>query len=462
MNDKNQPKGEKSKNKDNIQPQQDQKKDPNLSTAKRKHSGLESNRQGEKQEQTNQKNPKSPAKTNTGTLFSYNQMMIFGFIIRMGYVFLNETYNIHTDIDYHVYTEGARELSRGKSPYARYTYRYTPLLAYMMLPNLHLPFFGKILFNLFDLVSVHYVNLYLRRIKSVSQPTRFKALLFCLLNPFMIYINGRGSCESISVMLLAGAIYHMRLSDEDKHRYSNLVIASLFYGLLVHFRLYPAIFGLTIYMYINRGRILPRLGILIFGIGTVAVNALLSLYFYREFGEIFLEECYLYHLKRKDPRHNYSLFWISTVYDYFSMDGNGGLLNMMENGRLILGIRLVLIVVVAASYRKNHLMAMLIQTFVFTTLNTVYTAQYVVWEVQLLPYLLIDNYCLDGRKKYGFWLMIGVWFVNLEVWAYFSGKFEHGGENSLYTMHLVNIGYFLIRVLFVSYFVEGKKNRVRF
>ena len=391
--------------------------------------------------------------------FSYPVMIIGAIALRFGFFAINEIFTITTDIDYHVYTEGARELVNGGNPYDRFTYRYTPLIAYMMIPNLTVPFFGKILFNVLDLWAIAYMDLFLRRIPGLTSVQRYKSLSFWALNPFMAYINGRGSCESVSLLLLAAMLYHLRLANYRKAEKFNIMLSGVLYGLLIHFRIYPVIFGLTLYIYINKQRVFPRLNILIFGILTIAVNVVLVSFFYKLYGDLFLQECYLYHLKRKDPRHNYSLFWIQTVFEYFTQTP---LFPIPNIGRLLLFVRLGLICVVSIAWRKQHLYAMLIQTFIFTTLNTVYTAQYIIWEIQLLPYLLADSDVYSRSKKGPFWLLILLWFINLEYWAVESNKFEHLGRNTFYMMHFANLGYFLVRVLFLHYFIENRIGKLAY
>ena len=59
----------------------------------------------------------------------------------------------YTDTDYHVFTDAAQHVADGSSPYARLTYRYTPLTAYICLVNVYIhPIAGKLIFSLIDIL----------------------------------------------------------------------------------------------------------------------------------------------------------------------------------------------------------------------------------------------------------------------------------------------------------------------
>lgn len=398
---------------------------------------------------------KSKSSKDRSLFFNFGNLFFWGSVLRFGFLLLNEAFDISTDIDYHVYTEGAMEaLKKDGNPYSRGTYRYTPLIAYLMVPNLTIPWFGKALFNLFDLLAIFYMDLYLKKVQGLGEAERYKALAFWALNPFMAYINGRGSCESVALLLFAMMLYHVRLVHDKVAERVNSLLGGLFYGLLIHFRLYPVIFALSLYIYINRQKFWPRLNIWIFGLTAIAVNVALIAFFYQMYGEVFLDECFLYHLRRKDPRHNYSIFWINTVYDYFHQPEG---FSIIDSGNLLMALRLSLIALAAFSFGRKYLYALLVQTFIFTSFNTVYTAQYAVWETQLLPYVLADTKCYQKEKKWAFWGLVLCWFVMMEVWAVFSGAFEHRGLNTQYYMHVANLGYFLIRVLFIHFVIDNRK-----
>ncbi len=60
----------------------------------------------------------------------------------------------YTDIDYAVVTDAAAAVATGGSPFRRATYRYTPLLAWVSLPNVWLhPAAGKLIFCGADLLA---------------------------------------------------------------------------------------------------------------------------------------------------------------------------------------------------------------------------------------------------------------------------------------------------------------------
>lgn len=110
----------------------------------------------------------------------------------------------YTDIDYRVYTDAARFLADGKSPYARSTYRYSPLLAILMVPNIWIhDVMGKVMFCIADIVSAMLMQKLMTDYRRVPQEKQWMGLAVWLFSPFTVTISTRGNGEAmVTVMLL--------------------------------------------------------------------------------------------------------------------------------------------------------------------------------------------------------------------------------------------------------------------
>lgn len=160
----------------------------------------------------------------------------------------------YTDIDYFVFTDAARYVSRNRSPYARDTYRYTPLLAWLLYPTSWGGAwfdFGKLIFSAGDLVTGLLIYLTLRAYSPSGAATpamsRDRALKYAsiwLLNPMVANISTRGSSEGLLAVIVTALLWatvrgHARL-------------AGALLGLGVHFKIYPFIYAVSILWWWDR------------------------------------------------------------------------------------------------------------------------------------------------------------------------------------------------------------------
>ena len=229
----------------------------------------------------------------------------------------------YTDIDYFVFTDAARYTSLGLSPYDRETYRYTPLLAWLLLPTARpgaIWFsFGKAVFAASDIIAGWLIFLVLRSPARGRMSTQcaLKFASIWLLNPMVATISTRGSSEGllgIMVVALVWAVTHQRIK-----------LAGVFLGLAVHFKIYPFIYGPTILWYLDSpgppqkflsqftAKTLlrsishfftpARITLLLTSLTTFTI---LNVSMYALYSTPFLTHTYLHHLTRIDHRHNFS------------------------------------------------------------------------------------------------------------------------------------------------------------
>jgi phosphatidylinositol glycan class M len=154
----------------------------------------------------------------------------------------------YTDIDYYVFTDASRFVARGGSPYERETYRYTPLLSWMLLPTVWSSgffSFGKAMFAIGDIVAGWFIVLILERSMKMTRGRAVKYAAVWLLNPMVATISTRGSSEGllgVMVVALLWAVMQRRIS-----------LAGVLLGLGVHFKIYPFIYAPSIWWWLDDG-----------------------------------------------------------------------------------------------------------------------------------------------------------------------------------------------------------------
>lgn len=333
-------------------------------------------------------------------------------VILLFYGLLQDAYSPlpYTDIDYFVFTDAARYVSQGYSPYERETYRYTPLLAWILIPTAWPgPFWfscGKVLFAVSDIVAGWLIILVLRSkdgwIMQLERSLKFASLW--LLNPMVATISTRGSSEGLLGVIVVALLWAV-LS-------RRIVLSGVLLGLAVHFKIYPFIYGISIIWYLEPPSSPPfgkepeiqaqsaptssisRKAITFFTKDRIILLATsllsftaLNIFMYAIYGQPFLKHTFLHHLTRVDHRHNFSPY--NTLLHLSSaLPAQIGSMRF-ESLAFIpqLGLSALLIPLVLA--KKDLAGTMLAQTFAFVAFNKVCTSQVCTNLLNILNYFVV-------------------------------------------------------------------------
>ncbi|KAF2770300.1 GPI mannosyltransferas-like protein 1 [Teratosphaeria nubilosa] len=364
----------------------------------------------------------------------------------------------YTDIDYLVFTDAARFVARGRSPYDRATYRYTPLLAWLLYPTAWGGWwfeFGKALFAVGDVVTGWLIYVILRGRStglSVQSSTKFASIW--LLNPMVANISTRGSSEGLIAVIVVALLWAALCR--------RFVLAGVLLGLGVHVKIYPFIHAASIWWYCSSknlgssmsqtkqshgtqieqqvGNFFNQPRMLLFGLSSVTFMGL-NFVMLQKYGTPFLRHTFTYHFTRIDHRHNFSTY--NTVLHLNSAYPDLAPGVPLESLAFLPQIVLAVLILPYLLGEADLASTMLAQTFAFVTFNKVCTSQYFLWYMLFLPFYLPGSSLLR-RPRSGITALV-LWVLGQAVWLQQGYELEFLGESTFVPgLWLASSAFFLI------------------
>ncbi|RSL44341.1 GPI mannosyltransferase 1 [Fusarium sp. AF-6] len=358
----------------------------------------------------------------------------------------------YTDIDYLVFTDASRFLASGSSPYDRDTYRYTPLLAWLLLPTVRFSAFGKLVFAAADLLAGWLMLRVLRR-RGMDEATAGGFAALWLWNPMVATISTRGSSEGLLGVLTMGLLWAV-----ERRRIS---LAAVILGIAVHFKIYPFIYAPAIIWWMDD----ERLGKLTKAasqpsslVGTLTKFcspervklALISfatfmgfnLLMYSMYGTPFLVHTYFHHVSRIDHRHNFSPYNV-LLYLTSATPADATPSIRIESLAFLPQLLLSCILIPLALAKRDLATSMMAQTFAFVTFNKVCTSQYFLWYMVFLP-LYLPNSSFLRNPKLGISALL-LWVISQAAWLQHGYQLEFLGVSTFFPgLWLSSLGFFLV------------------
>lgn len=398
---------------------------------------------------------------------------------------------------YHIASPFFRFVATIGDPYSRPTYRYSPFFALLLGPAHSLGevwrYAGKLLFAAADigcaLLMWEITDLRAERFAwrypafASAAGTHLPGLLW-LINPVVAQISTRGSSDSVvGLFVLAFIALLLRsapdvglVSDRDLLNAESGAVkgdapdeplapenvgvldADAFYtsafllATAIHVKMYPVIYGASVLAHLARYRKnalrvmcgikhasvwqLHRSG-LKFVAATAAVYATQTVLAWAVWGAPYLDNALLYHITRKDHRHNFSVYFFPSYLSLAAGDDHGWLLRLATSP--LASFAPQLITTAAAGFMLGGydlVLGCAVQTVVFVAWNKVYTSQYFLWYLWFVPVIAVTMK-FTGRAQVA--QLVGAWVGAQALWLFQAYRLEMQGQDTFVWLWLSSL-----------------------
>eukprot|EP00825_Cyclidium_porcatum_P012259 TRINITY_DN16396_c0_g1_i1.p2 TRINITY_DN16396_c0_g1~~TRINITY_DN16396_c0_g1_i1.p2 ORF type:complete len:192 (+),score=18.08 TRINITY_DN16396_c0_g1_i1:558-1133(+) len=167
------------------------------------------------------------------------------------------------------------------------------------------------------------------------------------------------------------------------------------------------------------------------------------------YGYIFLYETYLYHMIRKDNRHNFSIYFYYIYLNYDEITKIQSILTFLP--------QVVLVFVVGLKLYQDLPFCLFLQTFLFVIFNKVCTAQYFIWYMCYLPFIIANSQLYKNKQWSKLFTMVGLWFGSEMFWNSQSIELEINGYNRFFYLWIASILFFLVNTFIVLRLIWNQK-----
>jgi phosphatidylinositol glycan class M len=266
----------------------------------------------------------------------------------------------------------------------------------------------------------------------------------------VIAISTRGSAESIHLFMLVAVVWFL-------HR-GHWFASALLYGLVVHWRLYPIIYALPLIFWFHQrsDEKKPKYAWLKYGVVSAGVFLTLGAWLHFRHGQEFIDQAYLYHLVRRDHRHNFSVFFLPL---YLVVTNPAEFPSVVLNSVWVSSLPQLAVMGLIASTRFKPedaetrqwqtfdlLCRWFLVTWVFVMFNKVLTSQYFMWWLVFMPIIMTGLMTrLPFRPlKTELATMTIVWVIGQAGWLGNAYRLEMLGHNTFVELWACSVILFII------------------